>query len=207
MYGNASVTYWRRTRRQRKKRRLLAQIRTLAVGTALLAEDETDVLLFPSLRAGWALRGKAAPVLLSGYNARRTVFGSLHLRTGHFLCLEQPRKRAENFQEFLDFIHLHYRRWPVAMLLDENSAHTAPDSQSLAEDLDIQLLWLPKRSPHLNPMDHLWGPGKTAVCANHQYASIDEQIVQFMNYYDGLSSTELLRKAGMRSPDFWLSGM
>lgn len=161
-------------------------------------------MLFPSLRAGWALRGEAAPVLISGHNARRTVFGSLHLRSGHLLCLEQARKRAENFQEFLDFIREHYRNCPVAMLLDENPSHTDEASQSLAEDLDITLLWLPKRSPQLNPLDHLWGHGKTAVCVNYQHASIEEQVAQFMNYYDSLSPTELLRKAGMLSPDFWL---
>jgi transposase len=179
----------------------------LPAGTALLAEDETDVLLFPSLRAGWAHRGEAAPVLISGHNARRTVFGCLHLRTGHFLCLEQAHKRAENFQEFLDFIREHYRKGPLALLLDENPSHKDEDSRSLAEDLDIQLLWLPKRSPHLNPMDHLWGHGKTAVCANYQHDSIEEQVAQLRNYYDDLSPSELLRKAGMCSPDFWLSGL
>jgi transposase len=169
-----------------------------------LAEDETDVLLFPPLRAGWALRGQVAPVLLSGYNARRTVFGALHLRTGRMLCLEQPRKRAENFQEFLDFIREHYRRGPVALLLDENPSHTDEQSRSLAEDLDIQLLWLPKRSPHLNPLDQLWGHGKSAVCSNYQYKNIEEQVSQFINYYEDFSRSELLRKSGMLSPNFWL---
>jgi transposase len=169
-----------------------------------LAEDETDVLLFPPLRAGWALSGQPAPVLLSGYNARRTIFGALNLRTGRMLCLEQSRKRADNFQDFLDFIREHYRGWPVALLLDENPSHTDQQSQSLAEDLNIQLLWLPKRSPHLNPMDQLWGHGKSAVCANYQYKCIEEQVDQFIRYYDDLSPEELLRKAGLLSESFWL---
>src|SRR5205807_1646105 len=45
---------------------------------------------------------------------------------------------------------------PVALLLDEHPTHTDQASQSLADDLDIRLLWLPNRSPHLNPVDHLW---------------------------------------------------
>jgi hypothetical protein len=146
-------------------------------------------------------------VPISGYNARRTVFGTLHLRTGHMLRLDQERKRAEEFQEFLDFIRWHYRVWPVALLLDEDSAHTALESQSLAEDLDIRLLWLPKRSPRLNPVDHLWGHGKGAVCANWQQSSIEVQVDQFLEYYHDLSATDLLRKAGMLSPDFWLYGV
>jgi DDE superfamily endonuclease len=156
------------------------------------------------LRAGWARRGQAATVLLSGYNARRAVFGTLHLRTGRMLCLDQQRKRTEEFLEFLDFIRWHYRAGAVALLLDKNSIHTAEESQSLAEDLDIQLLWLPQRSPHLNPLDHLWGHGKGAVCANWQQSCIEVQVYQFMEYYHPLSTTEILRKAGMLSPDFWL---
>lgn len=172
--------------------------------TALLAEDETDLLLFPPLRAGWVLRGHPGRVLISGQNARRTVFATLHLRTGHFLCLDQKRKRAGEFQEFLDFIRWHYRSRPVALLLDEYSAHTAPESQSLAEDLDIQLLWLPKRSPHLNPLDHLWRHSKDAVCANAQQSSIEVQTDLFMQYHQDLSPAERLCKAGLFSPDFWL---
>lgn len=120
------------------------------------------------------------------------------------LNLEQTHKRSDNFQEYLDFLHEHYRTVPVALLLDQNPIHTDVESQSLAEDLDIQLLWLPKRSPHLNPMDHLWGHGKGAVCANYQHATIDDQVHQFMKYYHDLSATELLLKSGMFSPDFWL---
>ena len=86
----------------------------------------------------------------------------------------------------------------MALLLDENASHTDEGSQSLAEDLDIQLLWLPKRSPHLNPMDHLWGHGKDRVCANYQQRSIEDQTFYFIDYY------ERLRQAGLRSPDFWL---
>jgi hypothetical protein len=36
------------------------------------------------------------------------------------------------------------------------SSHTAGTSQDLAARLNIRLIWLPTRSPELNPMDHLW---------------------------------------------------
>ena len=90
------------------------------------------------------------------------------------------------------------------LLLDEDASHTAAESQEVAEDLDIELLWLPKRSPHLNPMDHLWRHGKDVMSANHQYASIDEQAEEFISYLSGLSRYEALNKAGTFSKDFWL---
>jgi transposase len=168
-----------------------------------LAQDETDLLLFPPLGMGWARKGEQSKVLISGQNARRTVFGCLHLRRGQMLLLDQRRKRKDEFMEFMDLVHWHYRSG-AAMILDENSIHTAEESRSLAEDLNIQLLFLPKRSPHLNPMDHLWRHGKQNVCANLQQKTIEDQIDYFMGYYQNLPPRERLFKAGLCSEDFWL---
>jgi hypothetical protein len=170
-----------------------------------LAEDETDLRLFPPLRAGWAVRGQPAPVPISGGNAKRVLFGTINILTGHRLFLVRRQQRGVDWQAFLEEISAHYRGWHVSVLLDEDSSHIAADSQELAADLDIELLWLPKRSPHLNPMDHLWRHGKAVMSANHQYDSIDAQVEQFLAYLSGLSAREALRKAGVLSPNFWLN--
>ena len=90
------------------------------------------------------------------------------------------------------------------MLLDEDASHTAKASVGLAEELQIELLWLPKRAPELNPIEALWGDGKDVVCAGHQYESIDEQVQRFVAYLTGLSRDEALDKAGVRSRSLWL---
>jgi hypothetical protein len=169
-----------------------------------LAEDETDLRLFPPLRAGWAVRGQPAPVPISGGNAKRVLFGTINILTGHRLFLARRQQRAADCQALLEEVHERYRGWHVSLLLDEDSSHTAAESQDLADDLDIELLWLPKRSPHLNPMDHLWRHGKEVMSANHQYDSIDDQVEQFIGYLAALSAQEALRKAGLLSPDSWL---
>lgn len=71
-------------------------------------------------------------------------------------------------------VHYYYRGWHVALLLDEDPSHTAKGSVQLADRFDIDLMWLPKRSPQLNPMDTLWGQGKDVISADKQYATIDE---------------------------------
>ena len=172
--------------------------------TALLAEDETDLLLFPPLRAGWSRRGQPATVRLSGRNARRVVFGAMNLRTGHRLFLARERQRAPDFQAFLRLIHEQYRGWPVALLLDEDPSHTAVGSQDWAERHGLGLLWLPKRCPELNPMDTLWGQGKDVISANKQTEAIEDQVDRFIRYLKSLSKQEALHTAGVLSPGFWL---
>ena len=170
----------------------------------VLAEDETDLLLFPPLRASWSLKGQPKRVVLCGRNARRTVFGALNLRTGWRLFLPREHQRAVDFQAFLRAIHSCYRGWHVALLLDEDPSHTAKGSVRLAEDFDMDLLWLPKRCPQLNPMDTLWGQGKDIISANKQYATIDEQVERFLDHLQSLSVWDALHTSGVFSDDFWL---
>ena len=143
---------------------------------------------------------------LTGSNARRVVFGALNVWTGSRLLLARQRQRAGDFQEFLRLVHYHYRGWHVALLLDEDSSHTAGGSVGLAERLGIELLWLPKRCPQLSPMETLWGQAKGVVSANKQYASIDEQVERFIGHLSRLTNTEALDTAGVHSGDFWLMG-
>jgi transposase len=190
--------------RARKIRRIRQRVKDLGPRAAVLLEDETDLLLFPPLRACWARRGASAAVVLSGQNARRVLFGAINVRTGHRLLLPRPKQRAEDFQAFLGWIHDHYRSRPVWLLLDGDSSHTAHGSVGLARELGIGLIWLPKRCPELNPVDHLWGHTKDEVCANHQEPSIEHLVDRFIRYIHGLSPEEARRKAGILSEDFWL---
>lgn len=90
-------------------------------------------------------------------------------------------------------------------MLDEDPSHTASRSQRLANDYDIRLLWLPKRSPELNPLDHLWGHAKAVVSANMQYPTIDEHALTFLEFLLTLSPRDALSAAGVLSKRFWLT--
>ncbi len=170
----------------------------------ILAEDETDLLLFPPLRSSWSPRGHPHPVTLSGRNAKRVLFGTINIRTGHRLLLARRRQRAVDFCAFLETIHRHYRAWQVVLLLDEDSSYTAHISEATAQTYRVRLLWLPKRSPHLNPMDHLWRDAKAVTAADRQHHSIDALVTHTIAYLSSLSAQQALRKAGLLSPNCWL---
>lgn len=132
------------------------------------------------------------------------IFGALNLRTGHRVLLARPRQRSEDFCAFLRALRRCYRDRPLALLLDEDPSHTAVASQRLAARLSIRMLWLPKRSPELNPVEHLWRAAKQDVCANRQYATIDREVSLFIAYLRGLTNRAALRKAGVLSRHFRL---
>jgi hypothetical protein len=126
----------------------------------------------------------------------------MNLRTGARLLLPREKGRSADLQAFTDEVRSAYRGWHVALLLDEDPCHTAKASLRAAEGMT--LLWLPKRSPKLNPMEPLWGEGKDAISANKQYAAIEEQVDRFVRHLRSLSDKEALHKSGVLSKNFWL---
>jgi hypothetical protein len=192
------------TRSARKKRRIRRQILALPRHSVVLAEDETDLMMFPPLRSGWSPRGEPVEVALSGWNARRVIFGAMNLRTGTRLLMARLKNRSGDYQAFLAEVRAHYRGRHIALLLDEGPSHTAKASLQTAEGMT--LLWLPNRAPELNPMDTLWCQGKDVVSANKQYATIEEHVDRFLNFVEGLSGQEALHTAGVLADDFWLKG-
>lgn len=170
----------------------------------LLAQDETEVQLFPPLRAHWSLRGVQVRVVLCGRNAKRVIFGALNLLTGERVLLLRYQQQAKDFCSYLRHVRSRYPGRSIAMLLDEHPAHTAQASRRLAKELGILLLWLPKRCPELNPMDHLWRAPKQEVCANRQDPEIELSVRRFLRYLRRLTPREALCKAGVLSEGFWL---
>jgi len=110
----------------------------------LLGEDETGLRLFPVLRRAWALQGEQAHGAITGWNAKRVLCGAINLRTGHRLILRRPHMEQVHCQAFLRLWREAYLGRRIALLLDETPSHRAAKSQSLAADLDMELLWLPK---------------------------------------------------------------
>ena len=160
--------------------------------------------LFPVLRRAWALRGEQAHVAITGGNAKRVLFGAINLRTGHRLLWRRPTMEQAHFQAFLRLVREAYPGRPIAVLLDEAPSHRAAKSQDLAAALGIELLWLPKQCAELNVMDQLWRELKGHISANYQYPTIEEHAATAEQWIRSLTPTEALRKAGIRSKNFWL---
>lgn len=111
---------------------------------------------------------------------------------------------AENFQAFLRLVHRRYRHRKALMILDGDSSHTAAGSQQLAQELEIDLQWLPVRSPELNPVEDLWRDAKEVICANHQHSNIDQQAQELVQYIQQFSNHHAKCKAGLLSEGCWI---
>jgi transposase len=157
------------------------------------------------LRASWSKKGTSASIDISGSNAKRVIFGAVNIRTGHRIFMEEKRQRQFEFQRFLKLIRREYRSYTILLVLDEDSSHTAKASKKLADDLSIQLEWLPVRCSELNPLETLWGQAKDVVTANWQYESIEEHVDIFLHFVFSMTDREILQTSGILSGKFWIN--
>ena len=171
----------------------------------MLATDETILRQFPPLRAAWARSGTQAEVPISGRNAKRVLFGAINIHTGHRVVIVKNRSTIDYFIEFLDDLRRRYRERRIYLLLDRAGWHDHPRVIARAEHLNIELMWLPRQSPKLNPMDQLWRELKQKIAANRQYDDIDQLAVSAVNWLLALTSLAAVRKAAMLSRSFWLN--
>lgn len=181
--------------------RKLSQVPAEAV---LLFEDETILRLFPVLRRAWSLQGEQARVAITGKNARRALFTTIDACSGKRVVMQQPKMGQDNFQAFLHLLRRRYRKRAIWMLLDAGDLHTAINSQALAEELNIELIWLPKQCPELNAVDHLWRSVKRDISANYQFSTIEEHADFAECYVKKLTDKQALLRAGALSKNFWL---
>jgi hypothetical protein len=86
-------------------------------------------------------------------------------------------------------------------------SEVVPAKDSLRQAKGMTLLWLPNRSPKLNPMDTLWGQAKDVISANGQYTTIEEHVGRFLDYVTGLTNGEALHTSGVLSRKFWLKSV
>ena len=143
-------------------------------------------------------------VPITGRNAKRVLFGAIDLRSTRRVVLIRTRAGQAEAQAFLRALRPRYRGagW-LWLLTDRASAHTAPQTQKLADRLRIRFVWLPRQAPEPSPMDQLWRELKRLVAANQQAASIDALAANAAAWVLTLTPQQASRKAGMTSKHFW----
>lgn len=167
--------------------------------------DETIITETPPLSACYDRSGEQVCVPITGHHARRILHGVLNVQNGEVLLLITEEWVQETHQAFLGMIRSHWRGWNIVLFEDRGSPHTASESLRLARALHIELRFLPKATPELNAMDHLWRHVKGRGLANRATHSIDESADSACRYILDMSRRERLRKAGVLSGSFWLT--
>jgi transposase len=167
--------------------------------------DETIITETPPLYACYGRIGEQVRVPITGNRAKRVLHGALNVWSGEVLLLSTHEWVQETHQYFLQMVRTHWRGWHLILFEDRGSPHTAEDSLELAQELDIELRFLPKATPELNAMDQLWRRVKGRMVATRMTRSIDDSVDRVCRYILDLPPYDRLHQAGVLSGNFWLT--
>jgi transposase len=167
--------------------------------------DETIITETPPLYHGYGRIGEQVCVPIPGSRAKRILHGALNIWSGDVLLLITEEWVQETHQTFLTMLRSHWRGWNIVVFEARGSPPTADASRELAQDLHLEVRFLPIATPELNAMDHLWRQVKGRGLANRPTQSIDESADSACRYVLEMSCRDRLRKAGVLSGNFWLT--
>ena len=171
----------------------------------MLMLDETILTETPPLRCCYGRVGQQVCIPITGKRAKRILHGVLNVTTGDLLMLITEVWDEVTHQYFLEMIRAHWRGWQIGLFEDRGTPHTAADSLEVAADLDIHIRWLPRATPELNAMDHLWRHVKGRAVADRPTQTIEESADTACRYPREMNRHERLQKAGVLSGRFWLT--
>src|SRR5262245_21593737 len=135
--------------------------------------DEVIVTETPPLNGCYGRCGQQLCVPITGNRSKRILHGVINVLTGTILLLVTEVWDALTHQCFLRMIRAHWRGWRIILFEDRGSPHTAEDSLELAKALSVQIRLLPRATPELNAMDHLFRFVKGRALADRQTVSMD----------------------------------
>lgn len=167
--------------------------------------DETIICETPPLYSCYGRRGQQVCVPITGNRTERILHGVINLASGAVLLLITNEWVQETHQYFLSMIRAHWRGWHIVLFEDRGSPHTAEDSLELAAALNLDVRFLPKATPELNAMDHLWRHVKGRSLADRTVRSIETAALTVCQDIFAMPPLERLRKAGVCSGNFWLT--
>jgi transposase len=177
----------------------------LAMGGEVWVADETALREFPPLRAGWSRVGQPSHVVISGRNARRTLFGALNVTTGELVCLPLPRCRTDDIVAAMTELGTVRPGVPKLLIWDNAPPHHPHRVREAAAEAGITLAYLPFRSPELMPLEEVWRGLKQSVAANRCYASLEELVERALAWLTAMTNAERRRRCGLQSSKFqWL---
>jgi DDE superfamily endonuclease len=167
--------------------------------------DETIITETPPLYCCYGHIGEQVCVPITGNRAKRILHGAINVTTGDVTLLITEQWIKETHQGFLSVVRAHWRGWNIVLFEDQASQHTSPESRAWAEELGIEVRLLPKATPELNAMDHLWRHTKREALGDRATVTITRSALDACQYIIDLSPHERLQKAGVLSGNFWLT--
>lgn len=127
------------------------------------------------LAYGWIMKGERKNIATTGRQYRLNFMGGICLN-GHTIIYEQAERINEHsIQSFLYRLRKrHPGRYKVHIIWDNAGYHCSKQVQKFAQELGVEIHYLPPYSPNLNPIERLWKIMHEHVTYNRYYETFSD---------------------------------
>jgi len=149
--------------------------------------DSTDLHWCPDLGQAYSETDKQLKVDTPGYaNPWLALFGSLAFPSGEGVYTIHEHKRHQELIYHLQLLMNSYPDHFLFIVLDNASAHTTAKVISFCNQHpnQIELVFLPTYSPHLNLIERLWRVLRHQVTRNQFFDSLDLLAMAVVNWFE-----------------------
>ena len=164
--------------------RIKRLLKRLPKTEAAVFQDEVDLNLNPEIGSMWQEIGSQTEVVTPGNNVKRYLSGSLEWRTKRVFSTLGKRRNGELFIAHLAELNRALKHYKVVHVICDNAPfHTSKAVRAwLAEHPRIRLVFLPKYSPELNPIERIWWHLRDEITRNHQHPTITALIAATLRW-------------------------
>lgn len=154
--------------------RIKRLLKHLPASETAVFQDEVDLNLNPEIGSMWPAKGQQTEIVTPGNNVKRDLAGSLDWRTKRVYSTLGKCRHGELFIAHLADLNRALKHDQVVPVICDNAPF--PTSKAvrawLAKHPRIRLVFLPKYSPELNPIERVWWHLRDEITRNHQHPQI-----------------------------------
>lgn len=158
------------------------------------ALDETGIRVESDNRASWSTVGVPPILEKNGSHTGINVVGSTCIFNNHHtvndIYSSQKSITSEEIKNHLEYLIEINPDKKVVVFLDNAKTHTSAVMQEfyLKSKTQLQLIFLPRYSPYMNPQENIWNHLKSKLFRPSSRSSIYELISDVKDIFDELNS-------------------
>jgi transposase len=145
------------------------------------------------LAYGWIMKGERKNIAMTGRQYRLNFMGGLCLNK-HTIVYEQADKiNEDSIQSFLYRLRKHHPgQYKVHIIWDNAGYHCSKQVRNFAQELGIEIHYLPPYSPNLNPIERLWKIMHEHVTYNRYYETFPDFTEAIRHFFRHISKKKKL---------------
>ena len=136
--------------------------------TVVLVEDEMMLSTQTTTQKIWLPKGQFPKIDVANKRQNRCIYGALNVKNGHEYASKKMGANSESTCDFLDEIGNLYKGYKIVLLWDNASHHKSVKIKEYLNTTkhNFNLINFPPYAPELNPQEHVWKIGRSAVTHN-----------------------------------------